>query len=612
GDLPCDICKESVSALDELLKSNATEQEVAALLLRVCGAVSDEGLRTQCQEMVKTELPALLATLERALNPGVVCSSLGLCRSALMSRRGSDSAPSDVVSDSVVPRGSLVDVVSPFINNVPLLLYPQQAPPQQNEVHSATSREPCEECVRFLSSARDQTPQGGYDPFTRHLVLQCQRLQPGARDWWVEVVVVVCKNYALAYAEQVADAVMNMVSVEPTIGSQHVRGVGVCGWDGYLADNRTEAVEAVCSLLPATTGAECRDFVERYGTRVVDLLVKGLSPRRRLLAAGPLLWRRCGHHRHGKRHPRNLNWDCVLCKLLLSSVEVPLSGSNGTSTERAESTLRAACDQLPLAYRAQCHGLLQENRAVLVAQLLGKFAGAEKTCTAVSLCSSPVGGRGLEGGRGAKGGRVLIGGRGCTWGPSFWCRDADTARACGATEYCQDKMSNASDPRGLSPTNPSPPPLAAMAPRKGKEKKEEQVISLGPQVAEGENVFGVAHIFASFNDTFVHVTDLSGKETICRVTGGMKVKADRDESSPYAAMLAAQDVASRCKELGITALHIKLRATGGNRTKTPGPGAQSALRALARSGMKIGRIEDVTPIPSDSTRRKGGRRGRRL
>lgn len=57
--------------------------------------------------------------------------------------------------------------------------------------------------------------------------------------------------------------------------------------------------------------------------------------------------------------------------------------------------------------------------------------------------------------------------------------------------------------------------------------------------------------------------DSSGRETITRVTGGMKVKADRDESSPYAAMLAAQDVALRCKELGITALHIKIRATGG-------------------------------------------------
>merc|ERR1711866_5721 len=134
----------------------------------------------------------------------------------------------------------------------------------------------------------------------------------------------------------------------------------------------------------------------------------------------------------------------------------------------------------------------------------------------------------------------------------------------------------------------------------------------GYKISEGEEVFAVAHLFASFNDTFVHVTDLSGRETLVRVTGGMKVKADRDESSPYAAMLAAQDVAARCKELGISALHVKLRATGGTKTRTPGPGAQSALRALARAGMKIGRIEDVTPIPTDSTRKKCGRRGRRL
>ena len=150
----------------------------------------------------------------------------------------------------------------------------------------------------------------------------------------------------------------------------------------------------------------------------------------------------------------------------------------------------------------------------------------------------------------------------------------------------------------------------AMGPKK--ERAEVEPVSLGPQVREGEIVFGVAHIYASFNDTFVHVTDVSGRETIVRVTGGMKVKADRDESSPYAAMLAAQDVAIKCKELGIGGLHIKMRATGGNRTKTPGPGAQSALRALARAGLKIGRIEDTTPIPSDCTRRASGRRGRRL
>jgi small subunit ribosomal protein S14e len=52
-------------------------------------------------------------------------------------------------------------------------------------------------------------------------------------------------------------------------------------------------------------------------------------------------------------------------------------------------------------------------------------------------------------------------------------------------------------------------------------------------------VFGVCHILASFNNTFIHVTDLSGRETYARISGGMKVKADREESSPYAGKLKA-------------------------------------------------------------------------
>ena len=139
-----------------------------------------------------------------------------------------------------------------------------------------------------------------------------------------------------------------------------------------------------------------------------------------------------------------------------------------------------------------------------------------------------------------------------------------------------------------------------------------ETVQLGPTVLEGQEMFAVAHIFASFNDTFIHITDCSGRETYVRVTGGMKVKKDCDEASPYAAMMAATDICNRCKELGITAIHIKCRATGGSATKTPGPGFQAALRAMARGGLKIGRIEDTTPIPTDGCRHSGGRRGRRL
>jgi len=124
--------------------------------------------------------------------------------------------------------------------------------------------------------------------------------------------------------------------------------------------------------------------------------------------------------------------------------------------------------------------------------------------------------------------------------------------------------------------------------------------------------WGVVHIYSSYNNTIIHITDISGAETIARTSGGMFVKADRLESSPYAAMRSAAAAASTAREKGITAIHIKVRAPGGSGARTPGPGAQAAIRAMARAGFRIGRIEEVTPVPHDGTRRKGGRRGRRV
>ncbi|NJE05975.1 30S ribosomal protein S11 [Thermococcus sp. M36] len=124
--------------------------------------------------------------------------------------------------------------------------------------------------------------------------------------------------------------------------------------------------------------------------------------------------------------------------------------------------------------------------------------------------------------------------------------------------------------------------------------------------------WGVAHIYSSYNNTIIHITDLTGAETVSRWSGGMVVKADRDEPSPYAAMIAARRAAEEAMEKGFVGVHIKVRAPGGSRSKSPGPGAQAAIRALARAGLRIGRVEDVTPIPHDGTRPKGGRRGRRV
>ncbi|MDI6903410.1 MAG: 30S ribosomal protein S11 [Methanocellales archaeon] len=120
--------------------------------------------------------------------------------------------------------------------------------------------------------------------------------------------------------------------------------------------------------------------------------------------------------------------------------------------------------------------------------------------------------------------------------------------------------------------------------------------------------WGIAHIYASFNNTIVTITDLTGAETIAKSSGGMVVKADRDESSPYAAMQVAMRAAEQAKEKGIVGVHVRVRAPGGNKQRSPGPGAQAAIRALARAELRIGRIEDVTPVPHDGTRAPGNRR----
>ena len=125
--------------------------------------------------------------------------------------------------------------------------------------------------------------------------------------------------------------------------------------------------------------------------------------------------------------------------------------------------------------------------------------------------------------------------------------------------------------------------------------------------------WGIANIYASYNDTIIHITDITGTESIARSSGGQVVKSHRLEGSPTAAMTAAKKAAELAMERGITGIHVRVRGPGGNRgPAAPGPGAQASVRALSRMGLRIGVIEDVTPIPHDGCKKRGGRRGRRV
>ena len=120
---------------------------------------------------------------------------------------------------------------------------------------------------------------------------------------------------------------------------------------------------------------------------------------------------------------------------------------------------------------------------------------------------------------------------------------------------------------------------------------------------------GTAHIYTSFNNTIVHITDLAGN-TISRFSGGMITKQDRLKANPTVAMFVAKRAAEKAKELGINALYVRIKAQTGS--IAPGPGAHAAIKSLSREGMKIISIVDITNVPRGGPKKKGGRRGRRV
>jgi len=104
---------------------------------------------------------------------------------------------------------------------------------------------------------------------------------------------------------------------------------------------------------------------------------------------------------------------------------------------------------------------------------------------------------------------------------------------------------------------------------------------------------GVAHIHASFNNTIIMITDRQGNALAWATAGGSGFRGSR-KSTPFAAQVAAERVATVVKDFGMKTMEV--------RVKGPGPGRESAVRALNANGFKITSITDVTPIPHNGCR----------
>ena len=146
--------------------------------------------------------------------------------------------------------------------------------------------------------------------------------------------------------------------------------------------------------------------------------------------------------------------------------------------------------------------------------------------------------------------------------------------------------------------------------KKSEEKIEikEEIVVKPKEEKKSKDVEAIVNIYTSYNNTLVHVTDMSGK-TIAKVTGGMVTKHGRLKANPTIAMFIAKRIAENVRDLGIKSFYVRIRAKTGN--PSPGPGANAIIKSLTRSGFRILNILDTTRTPRGGPKKKGGRRGRR-
>ncbi|XP_028278906.1 prosaposin isoform X2 [Parambassis ranga] len=474
--VPCDLCKEVLMVVEQLLKDNATEAEVLGYLEKACQLIPDEGLTSKCKEIVDDYYPILMGIITGELeDPGVVCAAMGLCQSQQAALAKVEAQ--EQLKSNEIQQVDLSQQVAPFLLNVPELLYPQESPKQEapkQETPKQKSDTVCQDCIKFLTDAQAEAKANSsfINSLIENIENQCDLLGPGLSA--------MCKQYVGQYGTLVVEQLMSMqpkeicvlagfcsamkksvpmlklqpamtvpaakalpvaklfpaTKVDATEKSEsmvRVRDSPTCSicefvmkqLESMLEDQATEeeviqAVEKVCTLLPSTLSAQCKDLIETYGQAIIELLVQQADPKT-VCTVLALCNDASRVYVAALDQPRfKAGGYCEVCKMAVNYIDGILE-QNATEAQ-IEEAVRKVCSFLPSSYRGECDQLVEQYEPMLV-QLLLQMLDPDFVCMKVGACPEA--------------GRRLLGTEQCSWGPAFWCKNMETATRCNAVAHCK-------------------------------------------------------------------------------------------------------------------------------------------------------------------------------
>ncbi|OXB63868.1 hypothetical protein ASZ78_004163 [Callipepla squamata] len=408
NSIPCDLCKELVTVVGKVLKDNGTEDEIRSYLEKTCEFLPDQGLASECKEIVDSYLPVIMDMIKEEFDkPEVVCSALSLCQS-LQKHLAAIKLQKQLQSNKI-PELDFSELTSPFMANVPLLLYPQDKPKQKPK------------CKSYISEYSDLAIQ------------MMMHMQP--KD--ICAMVGFCASvksvpFQTLVPAQVVHEVKTETVEKATVQEKTFSVCEICETmvkevTGLLESNKTEEeivheMEVVCYLFPASVKDQCKDFIEVYGQALIDMLLEATNPE-----AVCVMLKCCAANRHPQQPVvvKPTGGFCDICKMIVAYADKELE-KNATTTE-IEALLEKVCHFLPESVSDQCVQFVDQYEPVVV-QLLAEMMDPTFVCTKLGVCGA------------AK--KPLLGDDACVWGPGYWCKNMETAAQCNAIDHCRRHVWN--------------------------------------------------------------------------------------------------------------------------------------------------------------------------
>lgn len=447
---PCEICKEVITVVGNFLKDNLTQSEILGLLNKGCDLLHDPSIVSECKELVSEYYPLLINIIEQELtNPSVPCCALGLCKSLQQYLAGLKPVQ---LTTNEIPDVDLSKLVYPFLANVPSLL------PQEKDGPKAENKDICQDCLQLVGDIQDslKTNSSFAKMLIENYLKECDELGGGLSE--------MCKTYINQYGELALQMMIQMpakdlccaaglcskkasplqdlipakvivpaiklqpaIKMEPKTPENRLPICELCQMvvenvEKLLDENRTReyiksALEKVCDILPSKYCKECKDFVDTYSDLIITMMEQAGSPKFICMAMGCC----------SARAPQIVKIDsaklkfgnCAVCKMIMDYLDNVL-GQNSTR-QKIEQTLEKICNFIPSVFDECCAVI--DAYGPMILDLLVKEMAPRLVCVEIGLCP------GVQ--------KPLLGTEKCMWGPSYWCKDLETAGSCNAIEHCK-------------------------------------------------------------------------------------------------------------------------------------------------------------------------------